>query len=237
MNEKLRRKEPGYKDKPLLNFRFPSQEDINLAAKIENSQMYQNNRDEISDPSDTLRCKSNSSSDHNRGTIFDLLVNNPALGSRKSNSHASDLEESHRIQEKFKEQLINATKTQKPFDAFHNSIKDSNTFSDENSKDELGKSRFSSDQDKRSNSIANNGPESNVAASVQAALNALQAGQLSLNQVKRLYTYMMLRKIILCYNTVSSRGIIVFLLYVYLAFGSTASLRSSESRVLSKIDS
>ena len=183
MNEKLRRKEPGYKDKPLLNFRFPSQEDINLAAKIEHSQLYQNNRDEISDPTDTVRCRSNNSSDHNRGTIFDLLVNNPALASRKSNSHASDLEESHRIQEKFKEQLINATKTQKPFDAFHNSIKDSNTFSDENSKDELGKSRFSSDQDKRSNSIANNGPESNVAASVQAALNALQAGQLSLNQV------------------------------------------------------
>ena len=183
MNEKLRRKEPGYKDKPLLNFRFPSQEDINLAAKIENSQLYQNNRDEISDSTDTVRCRSNNSSDHNRGTIFDLLVNNPALASRKSNSHASDLEESHRIQEKFKAHLINATKTQKPFDAFHNSIKDSNTFSDENSKDELGKSRFSSDQDKRSNSIANNGPESNVAASVQAALNALQAGQLSLNQV------------------------------------------------------
>ena len=195
MNEKLRRKEPGYKDKPLLNFRFPSQEDINLAAKIENSQLYQNNRDEISDPTDTIRCRSNNSSDHNRGTIFDLLVNNPALGSRKSNSHAPDLEESHRIQEKFKEQLINATKNQKPFDAFHSSIKDPNTFSDENSKDELGKPRLPSDQDKRSNSSVNNGPESNVAASVQAALNALQAGQLSLNQVQQLQTFMMGRKI------------------------------------------
>ena len=183
MNENLRRKESGYKDKPLLNFRFPSQDDINLAAKIENSQMYHSSRNDISDPSEIIRCKSDNSADHNRGTIFDLLVNNPALGSRKPNSHTADLEESHRIQEKLKEQFLNATKNQKPFDAFHNSIKDSNGNSDESSKDELEKPRFSSDQEKHSNSVANSGPESSVAASVQAALNALQAGQLSLNQV------------------------------------------------------
>ena len=159
---------------------------MNLAAKIENSQMlYQNTRNEISDPMDTIRCKSNNSSDHERGTIFDLLVNNPALGSRKTNSsQALDAEESRRRHEKFKEHLINATKPHKPFDALHNSISEPNSNADEISKDDGEKSRLSADQEKHPNST-NNGPDSSVAASVQAALNALQAGQLSLNQVTK----------------------------------------------------
>ena len=165
----------------MLNFRFPSQEDINLAEKIENSQIpYQN---AIGDPLESLTCKS---SDHDRGTIFNLLVNNQALGSRKSSNHALDIDESRRRQEKFKEQLINATKNQKPFEALHNSINEANGNSDEISKEVQEKSRVSSDQEKLSNSLGNNGPDSSVASSVQAALNALQAGQLSLNQVNKI---------------------------------------------------
>ena len=165
----------------MLNFRFPSQEDINLAEKIENSQIpYQN---AIGDPIESLTCKS---SDHDRGTIFNLLVNNQALGSRKSSNHALDIDESRRRQEKFKEQLINATKNQKPFEALHNSINEANGNSDEISKEVHEKSRLSSDQEKLSNSLGNNGPDSSVASSVQAALNALQAGQLSLNQVNKI---------------------------------------------------
>ena len=167
-----------------MNFRFPSQEDINLAEKIENSQIpYQN---AIGDPIESLTCKS---SDHDRGTIFNLLVNNQALGSRKSSNHALDIDESRRRQEKFKEQLINATKNQKPFEALHNSINEANGNSDEISKEIQEKSRLSSDQEKLSNSLGNNGPDSSVASSVQAALNALQAGQLSLNQVNKIIKF------------------------------------------------
>ena len=113
-------------------------------------------------------------------------MNNQALGSRKSSSHALDIDESRRRQEKFKEQLINATKNQKPFESLQNSINEANGNSDEISKEIHEKSRLSSDQDKLSNTLGNNGPDSSVASSVQAALNALQAGQLSLNQVNKI---------------------------------------------------
>ena len=114
------------------------------------------------------------------------------LGTRTASNQATSLEENRRRQEKFKEQLINATKPNSAtFDAFnkHENEPCSSSIAAEFTKEECEKVRTpSSDHERRPKSVTtNNGVETaSVAASVQAALSALQAGQLSLNQVHAL---------------------------------------------------
>ena len=175
----------------MLNFRFPAEEDLYLARKLENPPMlHSNNNNDVSDMSSMGRKLI--ATEPERGTIFDLLVNNPMLGSRASSIQTISLEENRRRQEKFKEQLINATKPNSAtFDAFHKHVNEpySSTLATEHTKEEGEKARNpSSDHERRPKSVTNNnGVETaSVAASVQSALSALQAGQLSLNQVYKL---------------------------------------------------
>ena len=152
------------------------------------------------------------------------------MGSRKTNaSQPLDAEESRRRHEKFKEHLINATKPHKPFDALHNSMSELNSNIDDISKDDNEKSRLSADQEKHPNSI-NNGPDSSVAASVQAALNALQAGQLSLNQVSHFGIFSIK---LICFIFCTVRYLII--LFLRSVIGSTTCSGSPESRVLPKV--
>ena len=167
----------------MLNFRFPAQEDLYLAAKLEHSSMHQpNNNNDISDLN-VMGGKMNAP-EQERGTIFDLLVNNPMLGTRTGSNQSTNLEENRRRQEKFKEHLMNVTKPNSPFDTFPKNINEHSGVA-EIAKEECEKLRStSSDHERRPKSVTNNGVEpTSVAASVQAALSALQAGQLSLNQV------------------------------------------------------
>ena len=172
----------------MLNFRFPAQEDLHLAGKLESPPTPQpNNNNDVSDMN-SIGGKL-IATEQERGTIFDLLVNNPMLGSRASSIQTTSLEENRRRQEKFKEHLINATKPNSAtYDAFHKHATEpcSSSIVAEFTKEECEKVRTpSSDHERRPKSVTNNnGVESaSVAASVQAALSALQAGQLSLNQV------------------------------------------------------
>ena len=180
--EAFRKKEREYADKPLLGFRFPAQEDLSIASKLDGGTTPQpNNNNDISDMN-IIGGKINLPEEEG-GTIFDLLANNPMLGVRGTSSQTSNAIDTRRRQDKLKEHLINATKMPS-FDTFHKDTNESNVI--EFSKDESEKLRSSSDPERRPKSTTNNGIEpASVAASVQAALSALQAGQLSLNQVRQ----------------------------------------------------
>ena len=188
INEKVRKEELKYKDKPLLNFRFPVEEDLYLASKIDGGthMLQPNTKYEPSDISLQGSKINGPGQQEGASKFFDLLVNNPILGARSTSSGQTSQSEDHRIRhEKLKEHLMNTTKTKNPFDSFNKGIDDSTCIA-EFTKDECEKSRsvLSSDQEKRAKSATNNGVESaSVAESVQSALSALQAGQLSLNQV------------------------------------------------------
>ena len=155
-----------------------------MAAKMEgNIQSPLTNNDEISDMN-LDRLKGNHSEKDGR-TIFDLLASNPMLGVRsdmgQSTANNEDQEETRRKQDKLKEQLMSASKTP-PFSPFRKDIYNSNIM--EPTKEKCEKLIPLQTRDKLSSSSGKNEIESSsVAASVQAALSALQAGQLSLNQV------------------------------------------------------
>jgi hypothetical protein len=119
-NESIRKKEYETSSKPLLNFRFPVQEDLYLSSKLENSPISrQSINDAIIDMNRLNEKKMNCAAGGEVGSIFDLLANNPLLASRSIDGQVLNSDEQRQRQDKLREQLLNATKSSMPFDTFH----------------------------------------------------------------------------------------------------------------------
>ena len=202
-NESIRKKEYENSSKPLLNFRFPVQEDLYLSSKLENSPISrQSINDAIIDMNRLNEKKMNCAAGGEVGSIFDLLANNPLLASRSIDGQTLNSDEQRQRQDKLREQLLNASKSSMPFDTFHKNNSRMDIAADLPNEECEKLSPVSSDPGRLSKNVMNNGTQSpSVTSSVQAALNALQAGQISLNQVIRIpMNFMLLSSSVIDYK-------------------------------------
>ena len=187
-NESMRKKEYENNSKPLLNFRFPVQEDLYLSSKLENSPISrQSINDALIDMNRLNEKKMSCTTGGEVGSIFDLLANNPLLASRSIDGQPLNSDEQRQRQDKLREQLLNASKSSMAFDTFHKNNSRVDIAADIANEECEKLSPVSGDPGRLSKNVMNNGTQSpSVTSSVQAALNALQAGQISLNQVIRI---------------------------------------------------
>ena len=197
-NESMRKKEYENSSKPLLNFRFPVQEDLYLSSKLENSPISrQSINDAIIDMNRLNEKKMNNAAGGEVGSIFDLLANNPLLASHSMDGQTLNSDEQRQRQDKLREQLLNASKSSMSFDTFHKNSSRMDIAAQIPTEECEKLSPVSADPGQLSKTVINNGTQSpSVNSSVQAALNALQAGQISLNQVTRIPINFMLISII-----------------------------------------
>ena len=184
----MRKKEYENSSKPLLNFRFPVQEDLYLSSKLENSPISrQSINDAIIDMNRLNEKKMNNAAGGEVGSIFDLLANNPLLASHSMDGQTLNSDEQRQRQDKLREQLLNASKSSMSFDTFHKNSSRMDIAAQIPTEECEKLSPVSADPGQLSKTVINNGTQSpSVNSSVQAALNALQAGQISLNQVTRI---------------------------------------------------